>query len=35
MREFETGQTQGRGAGTPKTFQQVETEKGFKNTKPV
>lgn len=37
MREFETGQTQGRGtagagAGTPKTFQQVETEKGFKKT---
>ena len=37
MREFETGQTQGRGtasasAGAPKTFQQAETEKGFKKT---
>jgi len=37
MREFETGQTQGRGtasasAGAPKTFQQLETEKGFKKT---
>ena len=37
MREFETGQTQGRGtagaaAAAPKTFQQTETEKGFKKT---
>jgi hypothetical protein len=38
MREFETGTTSGgRGtasasAGAPKTFQQVETEKGFKKT---
>jgi hypothetical protein len=39
MREFETGNTSGGGRGTagagtgaPKTFQQVETEKGFKKT---
>lgn len=39
MREFETGQTQGRGTAgaaaapaAPKTFQQTETEKGFKKT---
>lgn len=39
MREFETGNTSGGGRGTagagtgaPKTFQQLETEKGFKKT---